>query len=100
MEGFIFVGLVDFLVDFSVLPRPECQVRDSRLRGLRFSLLVRRRCRLNSRGCCRGFLLDLERFQFLGLVDFLVLPRPECQLAGLASPRASVLAYLSAARKA
>ena len=37
----------------------------------------------------------LGRFQDFGLVDFLVLPRPECQLAGLASPRASVLACLS-----
>ena len=34
-------------------------------------------------------------FQDFGLVDFLVLPRPECQPAGLASPRASVLACLS-----
>ena len=43
----------------------------------------------------REFLFDFDGFQFLGLVVFRVLPRPECQLAGLASPRASVRAYLS-----
>ena len=56
-------------------------------------VLERRRGRINSQGFCREFILDFERFQFLGLVDFLVLPRPECQQAGLASPRASVLAF-------
>ena len=48
-----------------------------------------------SRGFCRGILLDLDGFRFLGLVDFLVLPRPECQPAGLASPRESVRTDLS-----
>ena len=61
--------------------------------GLR--VLERRRGRINSRGFCRSFLFDFEGFQFLGLADFLVLPRPECQLAGLASPRASVFAFWS-----
>ena len=41
------------------------------------------------------FLLVCGRLQNVELVVFLFLLRLECQLAGLASPRASVLAYLS-----
>ena len=37
----------------------------------------------------------VEGFWFFALVVFLVLPRQQGQLAGLASPRALVLAYLS-----
>ena len=55
----------------------------------------RRRGRINSRGFVREFLIDFEGFQFPGLVDFIVLPLPECQLAGLPSPRASVFAVWS-----
>ena len=58
-------------------------------------VLERRRGRINSRGFSCEFLLILKGFQFLGLVDLLVLARPECQLAGLVSPRDSVLTCLS-----
>ena len=58
-------------------------------------VLERRRGGINSRGFCREFRFDFEGFQFLGLVNFLVLPRPERQLARLASPRTSDLVFWS-----
>ena len=61
--------------------------------GLGSCVLERRRGRINSRGLFREFIFDFEGYQFLGLVHFLVLRWPECLLAGLASPRAPVLAF-------
>ena len=60
----------------------------------------RRRGRTNPRSFRGDFLLECGGLQDFELVDFLVLPRLECQLAGLASPRASVLESLNAARQA
>ena len=62
------------------------------------SHFVRRRGRLNSRKSLRGFLWVCGCSQVLGLVVFPVLPKPECQLAGLAAPRTSDLAFLERRR--
>ena len=94
-EGFQAFGFVDLSVDFSFLRDRSARWLDSRLRGPRFSLFVRRRGRLNPRKFLGDFLLVGGGLLDFALVDFRVLPRPQCQLAGLASPRDLVLVYLS-----
>ena len=62
--------------------------------------IVRRRGRLIPREFHGDLLLDYGGFQDFGNVDVLFLPRPECQRAGLASPRDSVVAFGATARQA
>ena len=90
-----FVDLLICMSTFPFLRDRSARWLDSRLRGLRFSLCVRRRGRLNPRKSHGGFLLVGGGLLDFALVVFLVLPRPQCQLAGLASPRDLVLVSLS-----
>ena len=94
LKGFKFVDLLICLSTFPFLRDRSARWLDSRLRGPRFSLFVRRRGRLNPRNLSDFLLVDGGLLDF-ALVDFRVLPRPQCQLAGLASPRDLVLVYMS-----
>ena len=76
---------------FPFLQARSARRLDSRLRGPRFSLLVRRRGRLNPRKFHGAFLLAGGGLLDFALVVLLFLPRPQCQVAGLASPRDLVL---------
>ena len=66
-------------------------------------LYERRRGRINSRGISGESLFVFEGILVFELVVFLfgfsVLPRPECQTAGLASLRASCLTFCATARQ-
>ena len=95
LKGFKFVDLLICLSTFPFLRDRSARWLDSRLRGPRFSLFVRRRGRLNPRKFLGDFLLVGGGLLDFALVVFRVLPRPQCQLAGLASPRDLVLVYMS-----
>ena len=91
LEGFRFRDLSTFafLLGRSASWLDSVSVRFDSL------LLGRRRGRLNPREFHGVLLLDFGGLQDFENVDFLVIPRPECQLAGLVSPRDSVVAHLS-----
>ena len=91
LKGLKFVDLLIFMSTFPFLRDRSARWLDSRLRGLRFSLCVRRRGWLNPRKSQGEFLLVGGGPLDFALVVFLVLPRSQCQLAGLASPRDFVL---------
>jgi hypothetical protein len=95
LKGFKFVDLSICLSTFPFLRDRSARWLDSRLRGPRFSLFVRRRGRLNPRKILGDFLLVGGGLVDFALVDFRVLPRPQCQLIGLASPRDVVLVFMS-----
>ena len=87
------IGHVDFSSTFPLLRGLSARRLDSHLRGPRFSLLVRRRGRLNPRSFRGDFLRVCGGLQDFTLVDVpvvcLVLPCPKCPWAALAFPRTS-----------
>ena len=95
LKGFTFVDLLIYLSTFPFLRDRSARWLGSRLRGPRFLLFVRRRGRLNPRKFLGDFPLVGGGLLDFALVDFRVLPRPQCQLAGLASPRDLVLVFMS-----
>ena len=95
LKGFKFVDLLICLSTFPFLRDRSARWLDSRLRGPRFSLFGRRRGRLIPRKCLGDFLLVGGGLLVFALVDLRVLPRPQCQLAGPASPRDSVLGFVA-----
>ena len=95
LKGLKFVDLLICMSTFPFLRDRSARWLDSRLRGPRVSLFGRRRGRLNPRKFLGDFLLVGGGLLDFAFVDLRVPPRPQCLLAGLASPRDLLLVFMS-----
>ena len=91
----MILGLSMFLSTFPFFRDRSARRLDSRLRGPRSHFLCDGEAGYTFEGLVTNFYWFVESFNFETFVVFLVLPRPECQLAGLASPRRSHLVFWS-----